>query len=134
MMRVSRSTIALLAGLFVCVSAAALHAQAYAPPVAMTITLPNGESKALEALESGLATLTLDGREYGFRPTMHDDQGGRITVTIFDMGGSTDAAKVLGAVEVRGGGSAIGSKTTPAFKVQARKAAAPPASTTGQTS
>lgn len=67
--------------------------------------------------------VTVGGREYGFRPTMHDDAGTRMTVTIFDMGGPTDAVKEVGAVELRGGGPAVSSKTSPSFKVQARKGA-----------
>jgi hypothetical protein len=134
MMRITRSTTAVLAGLFICVSAAALGAQAYAPPVAMSITLPNGESKALQTPESGLATVTVGGRDYGFRPTMHDDEGKRITVTIFDMGNATEAAREVGAVELQGGGPAVASKTTPGFKVQARRATSPNTSNTRQTS
>jgi hypothetical protein len=118
------TTIALLAGLFICVSAAATRAQMPAtvsPPVTLSITLPDGSARTLTTHESGLATVTVNGRDYGFRPTMHDDAGMRMTVTIFDMGSQSDAVKEVGSVEVKGGGPATASKTTPAFKVQARK-------------
>jgi hypothetical protein len=83
--------------------------------------LPDGKTEPLATHESGLATVTVGGREYGFRPTMLDDEGNRFIVTIFDMGTSTEAVKEIGSVDVKGGGPAVASKTTPGFKVQARK-------------
>ncbi len=121
------TTIARLAGLFICVSAAAAQAQmpvTVSPPVSLVVTLPDGSSKTLSTHESGLATVTVKGREYGFRPTMHDDAGMRMTVTIFDMGGPTEVVKEIGALDLKGGGPAVASKTTPAFKVEARKGVA----------
>ena len=54
---------------------AMVAAQTYAPIVTMSITLPDGQTQALTAPESGLATLTLkDGTEFGFRPTIQDDR------------------------------------------------------------
>lgn len=121
-MRSFKSAIALLAGLFICVSAAAVHAQEPpAPKVALSITLPNGTVQQLTTHESGLVTVTVDNREYGFRPTMHDDLGNRMTITVFDMGSTTEAVREMTAVQVRGGGPAVSTKSTPAFKVQARK-------------
>lgn len=123
-MRSYRSAFALLAGLFICVSAATVHAQEPpAPRVALSITLPDGQVKQLTTHESGLATVQVGNREYGFRPTMHDDAGTRMTITVFDMGGTADTVREITAVEVRGGGQAVPTKSTPAFKVQARKAA-----------
>ena len=114
----------LLAGLFLCASAlVAGAAPSVSPTVTMSVTLPDGQVKELTAPESGLATVTVSSREYGFRPTMLDDQGSRLTITIFDMGAGTQAVRELGSVDVKGGGPTIASKTTPAFKVQARKAA-----------
>jgi hypothetical protein len=55
--------------------------------------------------------------------TMYDDEGERMTITIFDMGGQSEAVKEVGTVAVKGGGPAVPSKTTPVFKVQARKGA-----------
>lgn len=122
-MRSFMSATALLAGLFICVSAAAVHAQEPpAPKVAMSVTLPNGQVEQLTTHESGLATLKVGSREYGFRPTMHDDSGTRMTITVFDMGSPTETVRELSGVEVRGGGPAVATKSTPAFKVQARKA------------
>ena len=115
-----KSFIALLAGLFICVSAAAVHAQGSpSPGVNLSITLPDGQTQHVTTHESGLATVTVGGRDYGFRPTMHDDQGTRMTITIFDMGSRTEPVRELGTVDVKGGAAAIPSKTTPLFKVQA---------------
>jgi hypothetical protein len=115
---------ALLAGLFICVSAAAARAQASpSPVVTMSITLPDGQVKEMTTHESGLAVVTSGGHEYGFRPTMHDDQGTRMTITIFDMGNASEAVREIGIVDVKGGGPVVATKTTPSFKVQARKGA-----------
>ena|SRR6478735_11940374 len=133
---------ALLAGLVICVSPAAAQdhsspnpaqssstpaqsssAPAGSPVVTMSVTLPDGQVKELTTHESGLAVVTAGGHEYGFRPTMHDDQGTRMTVTVFDMGNSSEAVREIGMVDVRGGGPVVVTKTTPAFKVQARKGA-----------
>lgn len=123
-MRSFKSAFALLAGLFICVSAAAAHAQEPpAPKVALSITLPDGQVRQLTTHESGLVTVQVANREYGFRPTMHDDLGNRMTITVFDMGGPAEAVREVTAVEVRGAGPAVSTKSTPAFKVQARKAA-----------
>ncbi|MGE3955482.1 MAG: hypothetical protein AB7H96_02100 [Vicinamibacterales bacterium] len=117
-------TVALLAGLFVCVSAAAVRAhQPPSPAVVLSVTLPDGQVKQLDTYESGLVTVTVSNREYGFRPTMHDDAGTRMTITVFDMGGNTEGVREVGSVEVKGGGPSVSTRTSPAFKVQARKAA-----------
>jgi hypothetical protein len=95
-----------------------LAAQAYAPVVHFSVTLPSGQTQSLSAPESGLARATAAGAEYAFRPTMIDDAGQDVVVTIFDLGNATTAVRELGSVEVRKGGAAVTSKTTPAFKVQ----------------
>ena len=121
----------LLAGLFLCASAAFATAadtppaRTVTPTVTMSVTLPDGQVKSLTAPESGLATVTVGNREYGFRPTMHDDLGNRMTITIFDMGAATETVREVGTVDVKGGGPSVSSKTTPAFRIQARKAAGP---------
>lgn len=118
--------LALLAGLFICVSAAALHAfQPPSPAVAMSVALPDGKLQHFNTFEGGLVTVTVGGREYGFRPTMHDDAGQRMTITVFDMGTTTEAVKEIGSVDVRGGAGMVPTKTTPASKVQASKGANP---------
>ena len=99
----------------VAVTGVALSAQAYAPVVFMTVTLPDGQSKELSAPESGLAQATLqDGTEYGFRPTMQDDSGSTTVVTIFKMSPSPTE---IGAVAVKLGSPAVAAKTSPAFRV-----------------
>jgi hypothetical protein len=117
----------LLAGLVLCASATFAGAEpSVAPTVTLSVTLPDGQVKELTTTESGLATVTVGSREYGFRPTMLDDQGTRMTITIFDMGAATESVREIGLVDIKGGGPVVPSKTTPAFKLTARKAAKSP--------
>jgi hypothetical protein len=108
----------LLAFLLVLVTRVAI-AQAYAPVVTMSVTLPDGRTQELTAPESGLATLQLkDGTEYGFRPTIQDSSPwNRIVITIFRTATISAPTTVLGEVEVNRGGPPVESKTTPSFKV-----------------
>ena len=87
----------------------------------MSITLPDGKTEELTTPEGGLATVKLRDHEYGFRPTMFDEQGARIVVTVFDMASKTEAIKEIGTVDLKGNGAAVASKTTPSFRVSARK-------------
>ena len=104
-------------------------AQAHAPVVTMSVTLPDGRTQELTAAESGVATLTLkDGREYVFRPTIQDSSPwNRIVITIFQSATTTEATQALGEFEVRRGGPDVDSKTTPPFKVSVPKVSAPTA-------
>jgi len=115
--------IVLLAGLVVFVSPLAATDQnsSPSPSVSLSITPPDGHTTQLMTHESGLATVTVGGREYGFRPTMHDDLGSRMTITIFDLGSKTEPVREIGEVDVKGGAGPVASKTTPGFKVQAAK-------------
>ncbi len=122
-MRAVKVTIALLAGLFIFVSAAASRAQSpLNPTIAMSVTLPDGKTQEVSAPEGGLATVKVGDHDYGFRPTMYDEQGARITVTVFDMGSSSEAVRELGSVDLKGGAAPVASRTTPSFKVSAHKA------------
>ena len=117
------NAIVLLAGLVVSASPAIASDQnSPSPGVSLSITPPNGKTEQLMTHESGLATVTVDGREYGFRPTMHDDLGTQMTITIFDMGSKTESVREIGMVDVKGGAAPVASKTTPVFKVRAMKA------------
>jgi hypothetical protein len=121
-MRLMKALLPLSAGLYICLSAAAAQAQSpLNPTIAMSITLPDGKTEALTAPEGGLATVKVGDHEYGFRPTMFDDQGARFAVTVFDMGSKTEAVKEIGTVDLKGGATAVASKTTPSFRVSARK-------------
>ena len=92
---------------------------AYAPEVTMTITAPDGQTQDLTVLESSLGVFKLKtGTEYGFRPTMLDDKGSRVIVTIFDMNLSPVE---LGRVEAGVAKPAAPSKTTPAFTIRVTK-------------
>ncbi|HWE51597.1 MAG TPA: hypothetical protein VG273_17525 [Bryobacteraceae bacterium] len=103
---------------------AGLYAGAYAPQVTMSIRLPDGQTRELTARESGMVTVAIkDGREFGFRPTMQDDKGTHISVTIFNMGTATTALSELGEVETGVGKPAVESKTSPAFRIAVRKVA-----------
>ena len=112
----ARTTLAVIMAMIMPVVTVA--AQAYRPAVMMSVTLPNGQTQDLSAPESGLATVTVSGREYGFRPTMMADRGARIDITLFDMGGPTDAVKTLGEMDTSVGGPTVTFKTTPVFKVK----------------
>ncbi len=101
-----------------CCLCATSWAQAYAPIVTMNVRTPDGQVNELSAHESGLATLTVKGQQYAFRPTMYDDKGNDVLVTIFKMG-SPDSQ--VGAVETGRGKPAVDSKTTPDFKISIGK-------------
>ena len=105
------------------------HAQVNNPVVQMTATLPDGQTKTLSAPESGLTTTTLaNGAEYGFRPTIIDAKPWtHVVVTIFKMGTQSEYTQDLGEVDLKTGGSAATSKTTPSFKVAVTQVM-PPAS------
>ena len=115
-----------LAFLFVLVCRFAA-AQAYAPVVTMTVTLPDGRTQELTAPESGLATLQLkDGSEYGFRPTIQDSSPwNRVVITIFKTATNSAPTTVLGDLELRRGGPSVESKTNPSFKVSVPKVSPP---------
>jgi hypothetical protein len=73
-------------------------AQAHAPVVTMSVTMPDGRTQELTAAESGLATPTLkDGTEYGFRPPIQDSSPwNRIVVTIVRSAAANAPTTVLG--------------------------------------
>jgi hypothetical protein len=106
-------------------------AQPYAPIVTMLVTMPDGRIQELTAAESGLATVTLkDGTEYGFRPTIQDSAPwNRIVLTIFRGATERASTTVLGEIEVRRGGPAMESKTSPSFKVSVPKVSGPTSQT-----
>ena len=106
-------------GVFSLVTSALAAAQAYAPVVTMSVTLPDGRTQELTAPESGLATVSLeDGTEYGFQPTIQGSMPwNRIVVTIFRMATTNSPTHILGEVELKRGGPAADSKTNPSFKV-----------------
>ena len=115
----------------VLLAAAMAAAQAHAPIVTMSVTTPDGRTHELTAAESGVATLTLnDGPEYGFRPTIQDSSPwNRIVVTIFRSATANAPTTVVGEIELRRGGPAVDSKTSPSFKVSVPKVSAPTAQT-----
>jgi hypothetical protein len=106
-------------------------AQAHAPVVTMSVTLPDGRTQELTAPESGLATLTLkDCTEYGVRPTIQDSSPwNRIVVTVFKSATTSSPTTVLGEIELRRGGPAMDSKTNPSFEVSVPKVSAPTSQT-----
>jgi hypothetical protein len=122
----------LLAFVFVLISRFAA-AQAYAPVVTMSVTLPDGRTQELTAPESGLATLKLkDSTEYAFRPTIQDSSPwNRIAITIFKTATASAPTTVLGEIELRRGAAPVESKTNPSFKVSVPKVSPPAAHTAG---
>jgi hypothetical protein len=119
---------------FILVASTVAAAQAYAPVVTMSVTLPDGRTQQLTAPESGLATVLLkDGTEYGFRPTIQDSTPwNRIVVTIFRMATTNAPTQILGEIELKSGGAAVDSKMNPSFKVAVPKVS-PPATQTSST-
>jgi hypothetical protein len=101
--------------------ATAAFAQGYSPQVTISVTPPSGQAQTLTTHESGMATLTVNGAEYGFRPTMLDDQGTRTIVTVFKMPTATAAASELGEVDVKLGAAPMATKTNPSFQVAVTK-------------
>lgn len=117
-MRLNDLGLAAAAFVFFGLTAAHPAAQAYAPVVHMSVTLPSGTASELAVPESGLKTVEVTGHEYGVRPTMLDDEGTRILVTIFDMGSSTQAVREIAELDVKTGGPVVTSKSTPALKIK----------------
>jgi hypothetical protein len=100
--------------------------QAHQPVASIMLTLPDGRTIQLSAPESGLATTTVDGTEFGFRPTIQDSKPWtRVIVTIFKMSTATEPTQVLGDVEVRTGGAAVRSKTNPSFRIAVPQVTSP---------
>ena len=110
-------------------------AQAHAPIVTISVTMPDGRTQELTAPESGVAALRLkDGTEYAFRSTIQDSSPwNRIVVTIFTTATTSAPTTVLGEVELKRGGSAVESKTNPSFKLSVPKVL-PPATEPGKAS
>ena len=126
-MRIKTCTFSIWAGFvaFLVVSAlgpgsiASAWGQDRRPIVHFSVTWPDGRTDALNAPESGVARAAAKtGTEYGFRPTMLDDEGAQVVITIFDMGNASAPVHELGEVQLRKGGSATTSKTTPAFRIK----------------
>jgi hypothetical protein len=127
-MSLTRLTHALFIILFTSSIAAA---QAYAPVVTMSVTLPDGRTHELNAPESGLATVSLqDGTEYGFRPTIQDSAPWhRVVVTIFKTATANRPSEIVGEIELKKGDRAVDSKTNPSFTLAVPRVS-PPATTT----
>ena len=123
----------ILLALFVALMGVRAAAQSSSPVVTMSVTLPGGRTQEITAVESGLATVSLDGTEYGFRPTIQDSTPwDRIVVTIFRTATANAPTQILGEVELKRGGPAVPSKTNPSFKVAVPKVS-PPANQTSPT-
>jgi len=120
---------------FILMASIVVAAQAYAPVVTMSVTLPDGRMQELTAPDSGLATVSLKvGTEYGFRPTIQDSTPwDRIVVTVFRVATTNAPTQRLGEIELKRGGPAVDSKTDPSFKVAVPKVS-PPATPTSSTS
>ena len=103
----------------VLLAGAAVAAQPDRPVVTMTIAAPGEKPHEVEVRESGLAAVKVKGTEFGFRPTIQDSKPWtRVVVTIFRMDPQVEP---VGEVEVKTGGSAVQSKTKPAFRIAVTK-------------
>jgi hypothetical protein len=100
------------------------------PLVAMNVTLPSGEVKALAAHDSETVTFsTPEGITYGVRPTVQDSKPWtRTVVTFFRMPTEKQSTEEIGAVEARTGAGAVTLKGSPAFKVAVATVTADPVS------
>lgn len=115
----------MMAIVFACAAAIA-GAQAFSPMVQMSVTMPDGQTKTLSAPESGLVVQTVNGTEYGFRPTILDAKPwNHVVVTVFKMATSSQPTQELGEVDLKTGAPAVQSKTTPAFKIAVTKVSPP---------
>jgi hypothetical protein len=93
------------------------------------VTTPDRQSRELTASESGVASLTFDGVEYEFRPTIQDSQPwNHVIITIFRAATAQATTQILGEVELKTGGPRVESKTKPAFQVAVVKVSPPPPS------
>ena len=135
-MRLTRLTIGFLlaASTLLPAASAAAATRPDAPVVTMKVTLPDGRTEEVTAGDSEVATIALkDGVEYQFRPTVQDSSPWtRIVVAIFRAATTTAPTQIVGEVEVKSGGPAVDSKTTPAFKIAVPKVS-PPAAPAGST-
>ena len=100
----------------------------YAPMVSLSITLPDGKTQAADVRESDTTLVKLaNGTEYKFRPTILDAKPwNQVVVTIFKGATAQAPDQTLGEVELKTGGPAVASKTTPVFKVAVTKVTAAP--------
>src|SRR5262249_24546756 len=89
------------------------------PIVNMIVTLPDGKTQNVSVRESGTRTVKLaDGTEVGVRPTILDSKPGtHLVVTLFRMPTTSHEIEEMGSVDVKTGGSAVASKTSPALKI-----------------
>ena len=100
----------------------------YAPTVTLTVTLPDGKTQTLEARESDSVSVKLaNGTEYKFRPSLVGAKPWtQVVVTIFKAATAQTPDQALGEVQVKTGGPAVASKTTPVFKIAVPKVTAAP--------
>jgi hypothetical protein len=116
----------------VAAATAKISASGHAPLVTFTVTTPDKQSRDLTASESGVASMTYDGVEYEFRPTIQDSSPwNHVVITIFKAATAQATTQVLGAVDLKTGGPRVESKTKPAFQVAVVKVSPPPAGTSG---
>jgi hypothetical protein len=107
-------------------SSAPIAAQPDEPVVSITVTPANGSAKTLSAADSHVATLTVGGVEYGFEPTIQDSSPwNRVTITVLKMPTSAEATVILGEADLKAGGPAVTTRTTPSFKIDVTHVAPP---------
>ncbi len=118
-------SLVLVAGLLTIRAAAA--ADIYSPTVTISVTTPDGKTQELPVRESEVGMLKVGNTEYKFRPTILDSKPwNQVVVTIFKGATAQAPDQVLGEVELKTGGPAVASKTSPAFKIAVTKVTAAP--------
>ena len=112
--------------LFICVALLAGRATAQPTPIVkLSVTLPDGQTKDVSVRESGTGTVSLpDGTEFGFRPTILDSKPWtHVVVTLFRMPTTGHGIEEIGSVELKTGGPAVQTKSSPAFKIAVQSVA-----------
>jgi hypothetical protein len=93
-------------------------AQTYAPWVTFSITTPDGDTIERTARDSSVATITLkDGTTYELRPTIVDEPFSKVNVAIFKAATATEAAALVGELQLTKGARPVATKTKPSFRI-----------------
>jgi hypothetical protein len=101
-------------------------AQSATRVVVLEISVPKKGMPAvhLSAREGETVTISVDGvGRFGFQPTFDKDDESNVTVTVFDLG--SDPERRLGETNLKAGGRAVQSKTSPSFGIQVLRVTQP---------
>jgi hypothetical protein len=94
--------------------------------VVLEISVPKKGMPAvhLSAREGETVKISVDGVGlFGFQPTLDEDDESTVTVPVFDLG--SDPERRLGETNLKAGGRAVQSKTSPSFGIQVLRVTQP---------